>query len=102
MKKNRNAAIAVCIALMLAINVSSRQHPSAPPPPSKEFTDYTWYKDEEMTDPTGTTSAIYIEIDRLEALFPGYTFSSTHSMGLYPYEWGDHFFYPTTIIYSNR
>jgi len=63
---------------------------------------YVWYKDEEMTEETGTVSGIQAEINRLSQLFPGYTFSSHHTMGLYEYEYGDHYFLPTAIIYSDR
>lgn len=63
---------------------------------------YVWYKDAEMTEETGTVCDVHIEINRLSQLFPGYTFSSHHMMGLYPYEFGDHTLLPTAIIYSDR
>ncbi len=102
MKKNCNAVIAVCLSLLLTINLTSFQPVIVLAQSSTRIIAFTWFKDEELTDPTGTTSAINLEINRLQVLFPGYTFSSASSMGLSPYEFGYHDFYPGTVIYSNR
>lgn len=67
----------------------------------RALTNYIWYKDIEMTDPTGTYSDVAAEISRLQGMFGSYIFSSTPSMNLHEYEWG-YDTYSYAIIYSDR
>lgn len=38
---------------------------------------YIWFKDEDMTVPTGTVQSVSAEIHRLQVLFPSYIFSTS-------------------------
>jgi len=102
MKKLRSAIIAACLGLCLSFTLLPLRRETATSSGTTRFINYTWYKDEELTDPTGSICTISAEVYRLQVLFPGYTFSSTFTLGLSPYEYGDHYFYPVQIIYSNR
>ena len=66
------------------------------------FTDYTWFTDADMTDPTGTISDINIEISRLQSIYTGYTFSSSPGGGLHDFEYGWNAYYDDVVIYSDR
>lgn len=62
---------------------------------------FTWYYDQAMTDPTGTTSTVAVELNRNRDLYPSYTWQSVPGIGLLPVVWG---YYSPTItaqIYSN-
>lgn len=63
--------------------------------------EYTWYTDEDLTDPTGTYSDINTEMQRLRNIFPAYVFSASHSGGLYQFEFGYKPSYPVVVIYSD-
>ena len=83
----------------IALLQGSTRYPQ--PAQSNAFRNYTWYMDPDYTDPTGTISDVNLEINRLQNLFGGNTFSATPSMGLNAFEWG---YYPSTfpaIIYSD-
>lgn len=62
---------------------------------------FTWYYDQDMTDPTGTVSGVAAELNRMRDLYPDYTWSNVPSIGCLPVIWG---YYSPTIkaqIYSN-
>jgi len=108
MKKNVKIFTAVCIVVLATTNVFSVNSETVKPntqqvvvPNLKACTDYTWYTDEELTDPVGTVSDINVEVGRLMQLFSGYTFSSASGMGLLPFEFGYRHNLPTVVIYSN-
>lgn len=65
------------------------------------FRDYLWYYDFERTEPVGIACDINEEVARLQSDWGGYTFSSSPSMGLLPYEWGYFMYYIPVIIYSD-
>lgn len=102
MKKRTRFIAALCCCL-LAFGHASPVPTKHPPLASKDacFTNYIWYSDADLTEEVGTWSDINVECNRLSLLFPGYTFSSYHSIGLYQYEYGYHSALPVVIIYSN-
>jgi hypothetical protein len=102
MRQNLKAIVAVGLVLMTIGNAFPAKQSVKSVSKQCNFANYTWYRDEEMSDPVGTVSDINVEIYRLSVLYPGYTFSSSFSMGLYPFHYGQHYFYPTVIIYSDR
>ena len=65
------------------------------------LTDYIWYSDPNLTDPTGSYSDVNTEVQRLRAIFPSYTFSATWTSGLNQYEYGYRSSAPIALIYSN-
>lgn len=65
------------------------------------FFPYTWYYDEDMTQPVGTVATVSAEMDRLRLIYPGNVFSSSYSSGLSAYEYGYYSYYPAAIIYSD-
>ena len=114
MKKKVKMFTAICIVVLAtttAFSVNSgkanyltsnkQNFRPAPVPVLNTCTNYTWYRDEEMTDPAGTVSDINVEIGRLMQLFSGYSFSSADGMGLLPFEWGYRQNLPPVVIYSN-
>jgi hypothetical protein len=108
MKKNAKILTAICIVVLATTSIFSVKPQSVkqnlhqtPTMSTKVCINYTWYRDEEMSDPVGTYSDINVEAYRLSVLFSGYTFSSSYGMGLLPFEYGYHPSLPTVIIYSN-
>ena len=62
---------------------------------------YVWYEDPELIVPTGTVSDVSTELTRLRTAFPGYTFSTIHSMGLYEFEYGHYPNFTIVKIFSD-
>lgn len=101
--KKRTRFIAALCCFLLAFGHASPTPISHSPVTGKSsfFTNYTWYKDADLIEEVGTWCDINVECNRLSLTFPGYTFSSTFSIGLYQYEYGYHPYLPMVIIYSN-
>ncbi len=62
---------------------------------------YTWYMDEDMTVSAGSSSSVSAELLRLRMLHPANIFSSAYTLGLTEYEWGEHPYYATVVIFSD-
>ena len=101
MKKYAKWIIVTVIFILTGTSVYPTKLVTNPASSQKTLINYTWYKDEELTDLTGTVSEINVECNRLSLLFPTYTFSSSLAMGLYEYEYGYYPGLPVVIIYSN-
>ncbi|MFT3822508.1 MAG: hypothetical protein QM731_01260 [Chitinophagaceae bacterium] len=104
MKKNLKMVMAASMAILLATTAFTTNNTNAAnaTTKSKKLLDYVWYKDEEMTDPTGTLCSPGTEVSRLQTLFPANIFTTTYSGGLQAYEWGYNSGTATVIIYSDR
>lgn len=95
--KGKFRIIIVALAIMCISHVS----PAESPKQVLDYTNYTWYRDTDMTDPTGTICDISVEVNRLRNLFGGFRFTTTPSMGLHSFEYGYYPNYPFAIIYSD-
>jgi hypothetical protein len=102
MRTNIKILLLVLTAILINESVFPTKMYKAPVKTQHAFTDYTWFTDADMTDPTGTISDIYVEISRLQALYSGYTFSSLPGGGLHDFEYGWNAYYDDVVIYSNR
>lgn len=90
-------------ALVLTITFGSASpKPSYPVLKSNNILiNYVWYEDPDLTVPTGTASDVNTELNRLRTAFPGYTFSTIHSMGLYEFEYGYYSGFSMVKIFSD-
>ncbi|HEY4148352.1 MAG TPA: hypothetical protein VGM41_05470, partial [Chitinophagaceae bacterium] len=76
MRTNIKILLLLAGTVMLNESVFPTKNYKAPVKVQQACTDYTWFDDVDMTDPTGSISDINVEISRLQGIFSGYTFSS--------------------------
>jgi hypothetical protein len=94
-------AIAFACAVM-AGHLFANRSSSVPMTNNKVLLNYTWYMDEDMTEPNGAYSSVAAEINRLQALYPANIFTTVPQGGTVGYEWGYYPSAPVPIIYSDK
>lgn len=89
----------------LAMSFTSGTPTHAPTPPSAAQENnllwYTWYWDDEGTQPVGTQGPVGQEIARLQTLYPNNSWSSNPFSGSHQYEYGFYAYY-MQAIWTNK
>ena len=101
MKRKATLLTIALVCIIMAGNISASQFYRPVNTNEAILINYTWYSDEDMTDPTGTISDVATELNRLRSNYPSNVFSSVPGGNLYAFEWGYYQFSPVKIIYSD-
>jgi len=90
MKKMIAICVLACIFSVATANTNAKANSFVQPFDQSYamVSTYLWFTDIDLTNPTGSYSDIWYEIDRLHNAFPGYDFSHIPYTGLNEFEYG--------------